>query len=37
MDMAEFREAKAKQEQKEKASEKQPVNMAQPEAVAVNM
>lgn len=37
MDLAEFHEAKAEQEQKEKASVKQPVNMAQPEAVAVNM
>ena len=37
MDLAEFHEAKAEQEHKEKASVKQPVNMAQPEAVAVNM
>jgi len=35
MDMTEFREAKAEQERKETASVKQPVNMAQPEAVAV--
>jgi hypothetical protein len=33
--MTGFWEAKAEQEQKEKASGKQPVNMAQPEAVAV--
>ena len=39
MDMTEFQEAKAEeeQEQKEKASGKQPVNRAQPKAVAVNM
>ncbi|WP_303883233.1 transposase, partial [Acetomicrobium mobile] len=37
MDMAEFREGKAEQERKETASAKQPVNMAQPEAVVVNM
>ncbi|WP_213698656.1 hypothetical protein [Acetomicrobium sp.] len=30
-------ESKAKQEQKKKASAKQPINMAKPEAVAVNM
>jgi hypothetical protein len=35
--MTEFHEVKAEQEQKEKASGKQPVNMAQPEAVEVNM
>jgi hypothetical protein len=37
MDMTEFWEVKAEQERKEKASAKQPVNMAQPEAVAVTM
>lgn len=37
MDMTEFREAKAEQERKETASVKQPVNMAQSEAVVVNM
>ncbi len=37
MDMTDFHEAKAEQERKGKASAKQPVNMAQPEAVAVNM
>jgi len=37
MDMTEFREAKVEQERKETASAKQPVNMAQPEAVVVNM
>ena len=37
MDMTEFREEKAEQERKETASAKQPVDMAQPEAVVVNM
>jgi hypothetical protein len=37
MDMTEFHEVKAEQERKEKASAKQPVNMAQSEAVAVSM
>jgi transposase-like protein len=37
MDMTEFWEVKAEQERKGKASAKQPVNMAQPEAVAVTM
>jgi len=37
MDMMDFHKAKAEQERKGKASAKQPVNMAQPEAVAVNM
>jgi hypothetical protein len=37
MDMTEFWEVKTEQEREEKASEKQPVNMAQPEAVAVTM
>ncbi|HDQ93090.1 MAG TPA: hypothetical protein ENN89_03110, partial [Synergistetes bacterium] len=37
MDMTEFQEAKAEEEQKEKASGKQPVYRAQPKAVAVNM
>ena len=37
MDMTEFREVKAKQERKETASAKQSVNMAQPEAVVMNM
>jgi len=37
MDMTEFHEVKAEQERKGKASAKQPVNMAQPEAVAVTM
>ena len=37
MDMTEFHEAKAEQERKETASVKQPVNMAQSEAVVVNM
>ncbi|MEN2995420.1 MAG: transposase [Acetomicrobium sp.] len=37
MDMTEFREAKAEQERKETASAKQPVNMAQSEAVVMNM
>jgi transposase-like protein len=37
IDMTEFWEVKAEQERKEKASAKQPVNMAKPEAVAVTM
>jgi hypothetical protein len=37
MDMAEILEAKAEQERKKKASVKQPVNMSQPEVVAVNL
>lgn len=37
MNMTEFQEEKAKHEQKEKASVKQPVNMAHLEAVAVSM
>lgn len=37
MEMAEILEAKAEQERKEKASVERPVNMSQPEVVAVNL
>jgi hypothetical protein len=37
MDTPEFREVRAEQEQKEQVSTKQPVKMAQPQVVVVNI